>query len=870
MKKIFTLFCSIFVLALFANAQVFPCGTKSVPESSTHRQQALLYNNLRASAVIPIKVHVIRTNAGSTTVSYGNVQSQIALLNQQLSGSGLSFAECGPVEYINNTALYTFEKNVDESNLLGYQTSNVVNVYYASTVYGSQGTLVGGYSFFPWYPSHGNHYIMIGSGSHNDNSTLVHEMGHFFGLYHTHETQQGIEYVNQSNCSWAGDQLCDTPADPNCYTCTNSNCNYTPNGSSCPFTDPLGATYSPPTNNIMSYAYRTSSWSCGTNLSAGQKQRMNTYSQSSRSYLQCSASSIPPNDDCNQAISLTSSNNCNYTSGTVNGATSSGLTINSCSGFTSPTALDVWYSFVAQATTHDVTVQPLNPGSTSVDAVIGIYSSCSNGGFIDCCDPLGGGGALSTCSFGNLSIGTTYYLRIFDYGSIAPQYQEFNICVTHSGAIGQHDFYTSNLVLGSTTYLSGDPISISVEQCTNTPSAASATVALEYTLRTTSGAMIQQLGTDNSGLGNNDACDTETISTTFPSGVPSGPCQICAEANYDLAQPEPNTSNNRVCETVTAGVVTTQYQIVLSASPQIGGTTAGAGTYNSGTSITVVAAPAAGYSFDSWTENGASVSNNPSYSFTITSNRVLQANFISNGTSNFIVQVSSLPVSGGNPTGAGNYSSGTTVVLNANQSAGWNFIDWTENGTQVSTQPSYTFQISSNRTLIANFQQQGQNTYTIQGVANPSNAGSVAGGGNYIGGISASLYAIQNNGWQFLNWMENSTIQSTASSYSFTVNANRTLVANFIPIVTFVSDSLNDANAFRIFPNPNNGNYTIQFSSREYKKVEVFDMLGRILYLKEIKGLETCDIEMKEAPGTYFVKVTDRVGRSSSKPVLIR
>jgi len=43
---------------------------------------------------------------------------------------------------------------------------------------------------------------------------LIHELGHTFGLYHTFEKKFGVEAVNQSNCSTAGDLICDTPADP--------------------------------------------------------------------------------------------------------------------------------------------------------------------------------------------------------------------------------------------------------------------------------------------------------------------------------------------------------------------------------------------------------------------------------------------------------------------------------------------------------------------------------------------------------------------------------------------------------------------------------------------------------------------------------
>ena len=75
----------------------------------------------------------------------------------------------------------------------------------------------------------------------------------------------------------------------------------------------------------------------------------------------------------------------------------------------------------------------------------------------------------------------------------------------------------------------------------------------------------------------------------------------------------------------------TQYTVTLSSNPSAGGTTNGAGTFNSGSSVTVTDSPNAGYTFTNWTENGTVVSTNASYTFTISGNRTLVANFASAG-----------------------------------------------------------------------------------------------------------------------------------------------------------------------------------------------------------------------------------------------
>ena len=69
------------------------------------------------------------------------------------------------------------------------------------------------------------------------------------------------------------------------------------------------------------------------------------------------------------------------------------------------------------------------------------------------------------------------------------------------------------------------------------------------------------------------------------------------------------------------------YEISLSATPAKGGTVTGSGTAQENTNRTVTAAANAGYIFAGWQENGKMVSNNASYTFSVTGNRTLVAVF---------------------------------------------------------------------------------------------------------------------------------------------------------------------------------------------------------------------------------------------------
>lgn len=149
-------------------------------------------------------------------------------------------------------------------------------------------------------------------------------------------------------------------------------------------------------------------------------------------YFRCGSTGVTPplNDNCSNATVLTSSTSCTYTSGTVLNATPSGLSKPSCDAFSNPNMHDVWYKFTAISSSQTVTVDP----TTAIgDPVVSIYGSCS-GSPIRCSD--GGPGVTENLSLSGLTVGNTYYVRIYDYGSVEPTGADanFQICVTGTTA----------------------------------------------------------------------------------------------------------------------------------------------------------------------------------------------------------------------------------------------------------------------------------------------------------------------------------------------------------------------------------------------------------------------------------------------------
>jgi hypothetical protein len=67
------------------------------------------------------------------------------------------------------------------------------------------------------------------------------------------------------------------------------------------------------------------------------------------------------------------------------------------------------------------------------------------------------------------------------------------------------------------------------------------------------------------------------------------------------------------------------------------------------------------------------------------------------------VDTSASPLDGGTTTGTGVYTNGSSVTVVARPNPTFDFVNWTDNGTVVSTNSSYEFSIEVNRSLVANF-----------------------------------------------------------------------------------------------------------------------------------------------------------------------
>ena len=347
------------------------------------------------------------------------------------------------------------------------------------------------------------------------------------------------------------------------------------------------------------------------------------------------------------------------------------------------------------------------------------------------------------------------------------------------------------------------------------------------------------------------------------------------------------------------------FVIDATANPAEGGMVSGGGTYQEGAECTLITTANEGYTFANWTENGSVVSTNATYTFTVSVNRTLVANFSYNGGGDTHAYVDlGLPsgllwaacnVGAEAPEGYGDYfawgetqpkstynwgtyqycmgSYNTLTKYCNNSSYGYNgFTDnlttllpeddaatanwgaewrsptreeWIElrdntsctwsiqngvngvlftaangnslflpaagyrRGSSIDDAGSYGYYGSSSLAtgmpthyatnfyfyysdhyyILSDLRDYGFTvrpvcsssslSFVIDATVNPVEGGMVSGSGSYQLGAECMLTATANEGYTFTSWKENGNVVSTNANYTFTVSGNRILVANF-------------------------------------------------------------------------------------------
>ena len=214
--------------------------------------------------MVPVKIHVVQ-DIGGNSYDFNTWLTVLCQLNEKYASAGLFFYMKGEPNIIANSSLYRHTSYAQGSQLMDtYNQSRVVNIYFVDL--GSIGLC--GYATFPGSGSGPSGsaqggLMMSVPCSQSGNTTLAHEMGHYFALPHPFDGTSGdptgpfservTRLTNEppprlsANCATAGDRFCDTEAD---YIGYRWNCfGFTPSD-----TDRNGDTFIPDAALYMSYS----------------------------------------------------------------------------------------------------------------------------------------------------------------------------------------------------------------------------------------------------------------------------------------------------------------------------------------------------------------------------------------------------------------------------------------------------------------------------------------------------------------------------------------------------------------------------------------------------------------------------------------
>lgn len=274
MKKIITMLvvCIAFIGRADLQAQAVECGT--VLEKGGF-EQYLQFRNIamqnpafsmqNGKYNVPVIYHIIRRSNGTGGANVADLDEALDTVNARYAPVDLQFYRCLEPNYIDNDGLFAIVKSDSMPTLNMISTNNndnALNIYFCNYVVNADSSSLCGLANFPW---NAGRWILMDNGCALNGSTLSHEIGHYFGLLHTHETSNGAEHVTRNsgdacyNCTTAGDGLCDTEADPELGSANlSASCNYTGTTlDTCTIPDPdIFTAYNPDPTNLMSYSLK--------------------------------------------------------------------------------------------------------------------------------------------------------------------------------------------------------------------------------------------------------------------------------------------------------------------------------------------------------------------------------------------------------------------------------------------------------------------------------------------------------------------------------------------------------------------------------------------------------------------------------------
>lgn len=146
----------------------------------------------------------------------------------------------------------------------------------------------------------------------------------------------------------------------------------------------------------------------------------------------------------------------------------------------------------------------------------------------------------------------------------------------------------------------------------------------------------------------------------------------------------------------------------------------------------------------------------------------------------YTLSITGSPSAGGTFSGGGTYTAGTTVTISEAANSSYRAAGWggpSSGSTASSSSSTTTIVMSANRTLAADFVQQG--TLSVAS----GTGGTATGGGTYDVGSTVNITATPNANYTFNDWSGGSAANTSSSATTVTIAAgNSTVTANFSAI----------------------------------------------------------------------------------------
>jgi len=293
---------------------------------------------------------------------------------------------------------------------------------------------------------------------------------------------------------------------------------------------------------------------------------------------------------------------------------------------------------------------------------------------------------------------------------------------------------------------------------------------------------------------------------------------------------------------------------------------------NSGTVLRLTATPNANYEFVQWWDGNTEAEQR---TYTLTGNVTISAEFTqivvspltytvnittpTNGT--ITVMNGTEPVTNGAV-----LNSGTVLSLTATPNANYEFVQWWDGSTEAE-QRTYTLtgnvtisaeftQIVSPLTYTVNIPPPTNGTITVMNGTEPVTNGAVLNSGTVL-----SLTATPNTNYKFVQWWDGNT---EAEQRTYTLTGNVTISAEFAQVTGI---EIPETPLVRVYPNPTNGAFALEFGIAGAYVVTISDMSGKILLRQSINdSVIRMDISNYPA-GVYLLTIDDGERQSAIRVI---